>query len=159
MVKKLGLPLLYYRVKKKRRLQEYNNYIHSKQGFNHEIINELKNKIKGFSDIDLFMVILFDKIKVQENLVWCKYTGELIGFDDLGDVNLHYATFQETNATVPNVLLFFLFSFCCANPVPTNIFQFVICTVPLKLLLLHVMWHLLFINFSAFTSLPNNAFF
>ena len=101
--------MLYYQVKKKRRPQEYNNYIHPKQGFNNEIINELKNKIKDFSDIELFMVILFDKIKVQKNLVWSKYTSDLIGFDDLGDVNLNYATFQETNAIVPNVL--FLFSF------------------------------------------------
>ena len=109
MVKKLGLVLLYYQVKKKRILQGYNKYIHPKQGFNHEIINEFKNKIKDFSDIELFMVILFDKIKVQKNLVWSKYTSDLIGFDDLGDVNLNYATFQETNAIVPNVL--FLFSF------------------------------------------------
>ena len=28
-----------------RRLRDYENYIHPKQGFNHEIINELKNKI------------------------------------------------------------------------------------------------------------------
>ena len=58
------------------------------------------------------MVILFDKIKVQENLVLSKYTSDLIGFDDLGDVNLNYTTFQETNAIVPNVLfVFFLFLF------------------------------------------------
>ena len=106
----MGLALLYYQVKKKRRHQEYNNHIHPKQGFNHEIINELKNKIKDFSDIEPFMVILFDKIKVQENLVWSKYTSDLIGFDDLVGVNLNYATFQETNAIVPNVLFFF-FSF------------------------------------------------
>ena len=43
-----------------RRLRVYKNYIHPKQGFNHQIINELKNKIKDFSDIERFMVILFD---------------------------------------------------------------------------------------------------
>ena len=53
-----------------RRLQNYKNYIHPKQGFNHEIINELKNKIKNFSDIERFMVMLFDEIKTQENLVF-----------------------------------------------------------------------------------------
>ena len=161
MVKKLGLVLLYYQVKKKRILQEYNKYIHPKQGFNHEIINEFKNKIKDFSDIELFMVILFDKIKVQENLAWSKYNGDLIGFDDhLADVNLNYATLRETNAILPNVLLFFFVSFFFAvlNPFrfslaifATNLFQFLIYRVPLRLLLLHVMWHLLIINFSAFT--------
>ena len=57
-----------------RRLQDYKNYIHSKQGFNHEIINELKNKIKDF---ERFMVILFDEMKIQENLVWSRHTGEM----------------------------------------------------------------------------------
>ena len=63
-----------------------------------EIINELKNKIKDLSYIKRFMVILFDEMKIQENLVWARRTGDLIGFVDLGDVNLNYATLQEANA-------------------------------------------------------------
>ena len=104
-----------------RRLRDYKNYIRPKQGFNHEIINELKNKIKHFSDIERFMVILFDEMKIQENLVWSKHTGDLIGFVDLGDVNLNYATLQETNAIASHVLVFLLrsvvnpFKFSLAN--------------------------------------------
>ena len=104
-----------------RRLRDYKNYIHPKQGFNHEIINELKNKIKDFSDIERFMVILFDEMKIQENLVWSKHTGDLIGFVDLGDVNLNYATLQETNTIASHVLAFLLrsvvnpFKFSLAN--------------------------------------------
>ena len=52
-----------------RRHRDYKYYIHPKQGFSHEIVNELKNKIKDFSDIEHFMVILFDEMKIQENLV------------------------------------------------------------------------------------------
>ena len=70
-----------------RRLRDYENYIHPKQGFNHEIINELKNRIKDFSDIERFMVMLFDEMKTQENLVWSQHTGDLIDFVDVGDVN------------------------------------------------------------------------
>ena len=29
----------------------------------------------------------FDEMKIQENLVWPRHTGDLIGFVDLGDVN------------------------------------------------------------------------
>ena len=54
------------------------------------------------------MVILFDEMKIQENLVWSKHTGDLIGFVDLGDVNLNYATLQETNAIASHVLVFLL---------------------------------------------------
>ena len=91
-----------------RRLRDYNNYIHPKQGFNHEIINKLKNKIKDFSDIERFMVMLFDEMKIQENLVWSKHNRDLIGFVDLGDVNLNYAVLQETNTIVPHALVFLL---------------------------------------------------
>ena len=41
-----------------RRLQDYINYIHPKQGCNHEILNELKNKIKEFRDIERFLMKL-----------------------------------------------------------------------------------------------------
>ena len=51
-----------------RRLRDYENYIQPKQRFNHEIINELKNNTKDFSDIERFTVTLFDEMKIQENL-------------------------------------------------------------------------------------------
>ena len=50
-----------------RRLRDYKSFIHPKQGFNHEIINELKNKIKDIIDIERFIFILFDEMKIQEN--------------------------------------------------------------------------------------------
>ena len=153
----------------RRRLRDYKNYIHPKQGFNHEIINELKNKIKDFSDIERFMVILFDEMKIQENLVWSKHTGDLIFFVDLGDVNLNYATLQETNAIAPHVLVFLLrsavnpFKFSLANFATKNVTAsqifplfwkaVAICETQcaVKLLLLLVMGHLLIVNFCAYT--------
>ena len=81
----------------------------------------MKKKIKYFSDIERFMVILFDEMKILENLVWSKHTGDLIRFVDLGDVNLNYATLQETNVIASHVLVFLLrsvvnpFKFSLAN--------------------------------------------
>ena len=57
-------------------------------------MNKLKKKI---IDIEHFMLILFDEMKIQENLVWFKHTGDLIGCVDL----------QETNAIAFHVLVFF----------------------------------------------------
>ena len=37
-------------------------------------------------------VLLLDEMKVQENLVWDKHTGEIIGYVDLGDPAVNYAT-------------------------------------------------------------------
>ena len=64
-------------------------------------------KIKDFSDIERFMVILSDEMKIQENLVCSEHTGDLIGFVDLDDMNLNYATLQETNAIASYVLVLF----------------------------------------------------
>ena len=60
-------------------------------------------------------------MKIQESLVWSKHTGDLIGFVDLRDVNLNYATLQETKAIASHVLAFLLrsvvnsFKFSLAN--------------------------------------------
>ena len=34
-------------------------------------------------------------MKVQENLVWDKYSSELTGFVDLGDIQTNYATLKN----------------------------------------------------------------
>ena len=50
------------------RLRNYKNYIKPQRGFNQEIIQELRSKIKIFSEQEEFVVILMDKTKIQENL-------------------------------------------------------------------------------------------
>ena len=63
-----------------RTLRGYNNYIRPTRGFNPEVINELAKKTVSFSKIERNVTILFDEIKIQENLVWDKHLGKLIGF-------------------------------------------------------------------------------
>ena len=72
----------------------YKNYIRPKRRFNNEIISELLKKNWFFFFLnEKFFVLLMDEMKVQENLVWEKHTGELIGYVDLGDINANYGTF------------------------------------------------------------------
>ena len=59
----------------RRKLRDYINYIKPQRGFNQEIIQELRSKIKYFSDQEEVVVLLKDEIKIQGNLVWDKYTG------------------------------------------------------------------------------------
>ena len=67
------------------------------------------------------MVILLDEMKIQENLVWSKHAGGLIGFADFGDVKLNYATLQDTNSIASHEPVFLLrsivnpFKFSLAN--------------------------------------------
>ena len=104
-----------------RRLRDYKNYIHPQRGFNNKIIHELKSKVKGFTDSEKYMVLLLDEMKVQENLVWDKHTGELIGYVDLGDPAINYGTFEKVDTIASHILVFMLrsiknpFKFSLAN--------------------------------------------
>ena len=59
-------------------LRDYKNYIKPQQGFNQEIIQKICPKIKYFSEQKKFVIILIDKMKIQENLVWDKHNGNLL---------------------------------------------------------------------------------
>ena len=45
-------------------------------------------------------------MKVQEDLVWDKYSNELIGYVDLGDTDLNYATLNKVDKLATHVLAF-----------------------------------------------------
>lgn len=63
-------------------------------------INDLNLKLKDFSYNELFMVILFDKMTIQENLVLSKHTVDLIGFVNLSDPNLNYTTLDKRRNSI-----------------------------------------------------------
>ena len=51
-----------------RTLRDYKNYIRPTRGFNPEVINELAKKTVSFSEIKRYVTMLFDEMKIQENL-------------------------------------------------------------------------------------------
>ena len=63
-------------------------------------VDELNKKTELFSESERYVTILFDEMKIQEDLVWDKHTGELIGFVDLGDMKLNYASVVATHILV-----------------------------------------------------------
>ena len=56
------------------------------------------------------VVILMDEMKIKENLVWDKHTGELIGYDDLGDIEPNYTTLPKVNEIVSHVIVLLVHS-------------------------------------------------
>ena len=58
-----------------------------------------------FSNSEKFVAISFDEMKVQEDLVWNKHTGELVGFVDLGDVELNHAVLNKVDSLATHVLV------------------------------------------------------
>ena len=89
-----------------RTLRDYKNYIRPTREFNPDIVNELAKKIALFSEIERYVTILIDEMKIQGNLVWDKHSGELKGFVDLGDINANFATLKNTETLVTHVLVF-----------------------------------------------------
>ena len=65
-------------------------------------------KTFSFSEIERYVTILFDEMKIQANLVWDKDWGELIGFVDLGEININYATLKNIQKLAATHVIVFL---------------------------------------------------
>ena len=76
-------------------LRDYRNYFKPKSGFNEENISRLKDMTKQIFDVLRYVVVSFDEMKIQSNLVFDKHSNELIGFVDLGDEVSNAAAFDE----------------------------------------------------------------
>ena len=83
---------------------------------------ELKKILQNFSIIEKFVILLMDEMKIQEKLVWDKHTGNLIGFIDLGDIDLHYSALQKTDEIASHVLVFLVRSI--VNPLKFSFANF-----------------------------------
>ena len=69
-------------------------------------LRDCKNDIRPTRGSDPEVTILFDEMKIQKNLVWDKHSGKLIGFIDLGDININYATLENVQKLATHVLVF-----------------------------------------------------
>ena len=95
-----------------RTLRDYKNFIRPKTGFSKDVVKELIKKMEGRSGSQRFIVLVFDEMKVKSNLVFDKFTEELIGFLDLGDPDLNFATLEQEDELATHVLVFFLRGLC-----------------------------------------------
>ena len=66
----------------------------------------------NYFDVQRYVVLLFDKMKVMANLVLDKTTGELIGFTDLGDPDLNFGTLEVPDMIATHPLAFLVRGVC-----------------------------------------------
>ena len=66
----------------------------------------LERKLLLFSEIKGYVTILLDEMKIHEDLVWEKHSGELIRFVDLGNIYTNYATLKKVEKLAGHVLVF-----------------------------------------------------
>ena len=95
-----------------RRLKDYRNAIRPQRGFQEEIVQELNSLTDTYFDVQRYVVLLFDEMKVMSNLVLDKVTGELISFTDLGDLELNYAVLEKVNEIATHALAFLVRGVC-----------------------------------------------
>ena len=72
-----------------RTLRDYSNYIKTIPGIQYEVLKQLKehSKVDELPESKRYVTILIDEIKIKEDLVYDKHTGNMIGFVSLGSIN------------------------------------------------------------------------
>ena len=71
-----------------RTLRDYTNYIHEKPGsFQPDIFKMLQNEAKSIPESRRYVMLLLDEMKIKEDIVYKKHTGDMVGFVNLGDIN------------------------------------------------------------------------
>ena len=90
----------------RRVLRDYSNAITPKTGFNPGLVGEIKDATKDYTSSQRYVMLLFDEMKVQSNLVWDKHSGELVGYVNLGDPDINFATLEKVDEIASHALLF-----------------------------------------------------
>ena len=89
-------------------LRDYRNAIKPNVGFNPPVIAELNRLTSTHKGIERFVCLAFDKIKVKSNLVFNKKNDELVGFVDVGDPELNYSTFTNSDQLATHALVYYV---------------------------------------------------
>ena len=92
----------------RRTLRDYKNVVKPGSGFNHQVIDELTKIASGLKCCQRYVVLSFDEMKIKENLVYDKYSGQLVGYVDLGDPETNYASFKDPDSLATHVLVFYI---------------------------------------------------
>ena len=95
-----------------RRLKDYRNAIKPKRGFQKEVLDVLIAETEHYFDVQPYVVLLFDEMKVMANLVLDKTSGELIGFIDHGDPDLNFGVLEKVDALASHALAFLVRGIC-----------------------------------------------
>ena len=84
-----------------RTLRDYTNVFEQKVGYQPEVMAQLLEEINSISHVDehKYVSILLDEMKIKEGLVYNKFSGEVIGFTDLGTINDEFASLEQNEAS------------------------------------------------------------
>ena len=88
-------------------LRDYRNFFTPMAGFHPDNVQRLKDQTSQYFDIQRYVVLAFDEMKIQSKLVFNKHSNELIGFVDLGEEELNISSLGSTDLAT-HALVFFV---------------------------------------------------
>ena len=80
-----------------RRPGYYRNAIWPLRGFQDEVVRVLESETESYFDMQRYVVLLFDDMKIMANLVSDKVTGECIEFTDLDHPDLNFGSLEKVD--------------------------------------------------------------
>lgn len=159
-----------------RTLRDFTHFVKAKPGFQPEIDEQLcqEAKIHSIPDFQKYVCLVFDEVKVKEDLIYDKHSIELLGFVKIGDINDHLSRYESsaTSKPKPPICSHLWFQELCLTwnfhtfPSPVPVCRVINCTrwcggvfvgwkpVASKLYVLHVMVLPQIVNFSNCISQP-----
>ena len=81
-----------------RTLRDYTHFIKPHTGFSYEVDQQLQReaKLDSIPDFKRHVCLVFDEVKVKEDLVYEKHSGELIGFVNIGEINNQLLEYEQS---------------------------------------------------------------
>lgn len=79
----------FLRLPSERTLRDYTHYFKSQPGFHSQLNQQLQKEsdIESLPESKRYVALLIDEMKIKEDLVYDKHTGQMIGIVSLGDIN------------------------------------------------------------------------
>ena len=78
-----------------RTLRDYTHWMKSEVGFQSVVNEQLIMEADVKEEKDKYVVLVFDEMKIREDLVFDKHSCELVGFVNLGEVNNILTEFER----------------------------------------------------------------
>ena len=75
-------------------------------------IESLRDKASLATEIQRYVALVMDEMKIQSNLAFDKYSGNLTGFVNLGDPDTNYATLGNEDVMATHALSFLVRGMC-----------------------------------------------
>ena len=72
-----------------RTLRDYTHWVEAATGFSEDVDRQLieEAKIKSIPDFQKYICLVFDEVRIKEDLVYDKHSSQIIGFVNLGNIN------------------------------------------------------------------------